>query len=213
MKNQERNIDSPKLAEQIIREFGIDPEEIPNYEELSLGQLYALLSRHPSLTELYEADENTERNRRIHVLDDLRAMWHYEEDGGPPTPDELKRYGEAAWAAINEILQDADDAGRTLMAYYAQLGNFTLDIPTGAEQWTPDNIRRATTLLLIPIQYDWEGFSEVWDVMRFEILEGPVGYACPTPEYARNVSRTLESTPAKHDGRDTRRGLTPAGQC
>lgn len=44
-------------------------------------------------------------------------------------------------------------------------------MPTGAEQWTPDNIRRATALLQIPSQHDWEGFSEVWDVIRFEILE------------------------------------------
>lgn len=166
MKNQERNTVSPKLTEQIIRAFGIDPEDIPSWEALSLEELYALLSRHPSLNELYEADANAERNRRMDVLDDLRAMWHYEEDGGAPTPDELKHYGKAAWAAIEEILQDADKEGRALLESY------TLDIPTGTEQWTPDNIRRATALLQIPIQHDWEGFSEVWDVIRFEILEG-----------------------------------------
>lgn len=172
MKNQERDTDSPKFTEQIIREFGIDPAEIPSWEELSLGQLYALLSRHPSLTELYEADANTERNRRMNVLDDLRAMWHYEEDGGPPTPDELKHYGEAAWAAVDEIIRDADTEGRDILAFYARVENYTLDIPTGDEQCTPDNIRRATAILQIPLQYDWEGFSEVWDVIRFEILEG-----------------------------------------
>ncbi|MCY3550005.1 MAG: hypothetical protein OXU27_04495 [Candidatus Poribacteria bacterium] len=166
MKNQERNADSPKFTEQIIRAFGIDPAEIPSWETLSLGQLYAFLSRHPSLNELYEADANAERNRRMDVLDDLRAMWHYEEDGGAPTPDELKHYGEAAWAAIEEILQDANKEGRALLESY------TLDIPTGTERWTPNNIRRATALLQIPLQHDWEGFSEVWDVMRFEILEG-----------------------------------------
>lgn len=154
------------LTEQIIRAFGIDPAEIPSWETLSLGELYALLSRHPSLNELYEARADAERNRRIDVLDDLRAMWHYEEDGGAPTPDELKHYGEAAWAAIEEILQNADKEGRVLLESY------TLDIPTGTERWTPDNIRRATALLQIPLQHDWEGFSEVWDVMRFEILEG-----------------------------------------
>lgn len=153
------------LTEQIIRAFGIDPAEIPNWETLPLGKLYALLSRHPSLNELYEADANAERNRRMDVLDDLRAMWHYEEDGGAPTPDELKYYGDAAWAAIEEILQDADKEGHALLESY------TLDIPTGAERWTPDNIRRATALLQIPLQHDWEGFSEVWDVTRFEILE------------------------------------------
>lgn len=166
MKNQERNTDPPKLTEQIIRAFGIDPAEISGWETLSLEELYALLSRHPSLNELYEADANAERNRRMDVLDDLRAMWHYEEDGGAPTPDELKHSGEAAWAAIEEILQDADKEGRALLESY------TLDIPTGTERWTPDNIRRATALLQIPIQHDWEGFSDVWDVMRFEILEG-----------------------------------------
>lgn len=172
MKNQERNTVSPKLTEQIIREFGIDPEDIPSWEELSLRQLYTLLSCHPSLTELYEAGENAERNRRMDVLDDLRAMWYYAEDGGAPTPDELKHYGEAAWAAVDEIIQAADTDGRDLLAFYAQVENYTLDIPTGAEQWTPDNIRRATALLQIPLQHDWEGFSEVWNVMRFEILEG-----------------------------------------
>lgn len=165
MKNRERNTDSPKLMEQIIRAFGIDPAEISSWETLSLGELYALLSRHPSLNELYEAGADTERNRRMDVLGDLRAMWHYEEDGGAPTPDELKHYGEAAWAAIEEILQDADKEGRALLESY------TLDIPTGTERWTPDNIRRATALLQIPIQHDWEGFSEIWDVIRFEILE------------------------------------------
>jgi len=172
MKNQERNAVSPKLTEQIIREFGIDPEEIPGWEELSLRQLYTVLSCHPSLTELYEAGANAERNRRMDVLDDLRAMWYYEEDGGAPTPDELKHYGEAAWTAVDEIIRDADTEGRDLLAFYAQVENFTLDIPTGAEQWTPDNIRRATAILQIPLQHDWEGFSEVWDVMQFEILEG-----------------------------------------
>ena len=171
MKNQERNTDSPKLTEQIIRAFGIDPAEIPSWETLSLEEFYALLSRHPSLNELYEAGANAERNRRMEVLDDLRAMWYYEEDGGAPTPDELKHYGEAAWAAVDEIIQAADTDGRDLLAFYAQVENYTLDIPTGAEQWTPDNIRRATALLQIPLQHDWEGFSEVWDVMRFEILE------------------------------------------
>ena len=172
MKNQDRNTVSPKLTEQIIREFGINPEEIPSWEELSLGELYALLSRHPSLTELYEVDANAERNRRMDVLDDLRAMWYYQEDGGAPTPDELKHYGEAAWAAVDEIIRDADTEGHDILAFYAQVENYTLDIPTGAEQWTPDNIRRATALLQVPLQHDWEGFSEVWDVMRFEILEG-----------------------------------------
>ena len=121
MKNQDGNTGSPKLTEQIIREFGIDPAEIPSWGKLSLGQLYALLSRHPSLTELYEAGANAERNRRMDVLDDLRAMWHYEEDGGTPTPDELKHYGEAAWAAVDEIIRDADAEGRDLLAFYAQV--------------------------------------------------------------------------------------------
>lgn len=172
MKDQAENIGSPKFTEQIIRAFGVDTAEIPQWEALSLGELYALLSRHPSLNELYEANEDAERNRRLSVLDDLRAMWHYEEDGGPPTSEELKYYGEAAWAAIEEIVRDADDEGRSLLAFYAQVEGYTLDMPTGAERCTPDNIRRATTLLQIPLQHDWEGFSEVWDVIRFEILEG-----------------------------------------
>ncbi|MYG08081.1 hypothetical protein F4167_15995, partial [Candidatus Poribacteria bacterium] len=172
MKNQERNTVSPKLTEQIIREFGIKPEEIPSWEELSLRQLYTLLSCHPSLTELYEAGANAERNRRMDMLDDLRAMWYYQADGGAPTPDELKHYGEAAWAAVDEIIRDADTEGRDILAFYAQVENFTLDIPTGHERWTPDNIRRATAILQIPLQHDWDGFSEVWDVMRFEMLEG-----------------------------------------
>lgn len=172
MKNQEENIGSPKFTEQIIRAFGVDPAEIPHWEALSLGELYALLSRHPSLNELYKANEDAERNRRLSVLDDLRAMWHYEEDGGPPTSEELKHYGEAAWAAIEEIVRDADDEGRSLLVFYAQVESDTLDMPTGTERCTPDNIRRATTLLQIPLQHDWEGFSEVWDVIRFEILEG-----------------------------------------
>ena len=172
MKNQAENTNSPKFTEQIIKAFGVEPAEIPQWEALSLGELYALLSRHPSLKELYEANEDTERNRRLSVLDDLRAMWHYEEDGGPPTSEELKQYGEAAWTAIEEIVRDADDEGRSLLTFYAQAEGYTLDMPTGAERWTPDNIRRATTLLQIPLQHDWEGFSEVWDVIRFEILEG-----------------------------------------
>ena len=102
MKDQDGNTDSSKLTEQIIREFGIDLTEIPNWKSLSLGQLYALLSCHPSLNELYKAGEDTERNRRMDVLDDLRVMWHYQEDSGAPTPDELKRYGEAAWTAVAE---------------------------------------------------------------------------------------------------------------
>ena len=197
MKNRERNIDSPKLTEQIIRAFGIDPAEIPSWETLSLGELYALLSRHPSLNELYEADANAERNRRMDVLDDLRTMWHYEENGGAPTSDELKHYGEAAWAAVEEILQDADKEGRTLLESY------TLDIPTGTERWTPDNIRRATALLQIPIQHDWEGFSEVWDVMRFEILENQLDTLIQrldtqemlTGRWKARPQNTMEETP------------------
>ena len=212
MKNQEQNTVSPKLTEQIIREFGIDPAEIPSWEELSLRQLYTVLIYHPSLTELYEAGANAERNRRMDVLDDLRAMWYYQADGGAPTPDELKHYGEAAWAAVDEIIQDADTDGHNILAFYARVENFTLDIPTGAEQWTPDNIRRATAILQIPLQHDWEGFSEVWDVMRFEILEGPAGYACPASGHAGNVNGTLEGTPTKHDGRDTGRHLTTTRQ-
>lgn len=119
MKDQDGNTDSSKLTEQIIREFGIDLTEIPNWKSLSLGQLYALLSCHPSLNELYKAGEDTERNRRMDVLDDLRVMWHYQEDSGAPTPDELKRYGEAAWTAVAEIVRDADDEGRALLEFYA----------------------------------------------------------------------------------------------
>ncbi|MDE0324949.1 MAG: hypothetical protein OXN27_13630 [Candidatus Poribacteria bacterium] len=219
MKNQERNADSPKFKEQIIRAFGIDPAEIPRWEELSLGQLYAFLSRHPSLNELYEADANAERNHRMDVLDDLRAMWHYEEDGGAPTPDELRHYGEAAWAAIEEIVRDADDEGRNLLVSYAQLEDHTLNIPTGAEQWTPDNIRRAAALLQVPIQYDWEGFSEVWDVIRFEILEDQLDTLVQrldtqemlTGRWKARPQNTMAETPVGALRRRVRTELPPTG--